>query len=459
MSAPDQVLVAEIGSTTTTVTALRGLAGCCPEFCGQGLSPTTVDQGDVRVGLQAALADLRSQCPEVDPDRAELLACSSAAGGLRMTVHGLVYDMTVKAASEAALGAGAIVSMVTAGDLTATDLDGILGHRPNIVLLAGGVDYGERETIVANARRLGDLGLEVPIIYAGNTALRDEIADILSDAELYLVDNVYPRIDQLNVEPTRRAIQAVFERHIVRAPGMAGVRELVGGEIMPVPGAVMAAAEALAPVIGDLLVVDVGGATTDVHSVVDTPPDPAALLVAPEPRAKRTVEGDLGVFLNAENLVQRVGAEQLAAALGFELAPVLESMTGVPATAEQAELILHLAREASAVALGRHAGRTRHMYGPAGRSTIIDGRDLSSITTVVGTGGVFSRLAGAGTILEQLLQSPPPDALYPRQAQVVTDARYIMAVAGVLSRRYPESARRLLLDSLGLEPAERGTSR
>ena len=34
----------------------------------------------------------------------EMLATSSAAGGLKMTVHGLVYDMTAKAAKEAALG-------------------------------------------------------------------------------------------------------------------------------------------------------------------------------------------------------------------------------------------------------------------------------------------------------------------------------------------------------------------
>ena len=33
----------------------------------------------------------------------------------KMTVHGLVYDMTAKAAREAALGAGGILHYVTAG--------------------------------------------------------------------------------------------------------------------------------------------------------------------------------------------------------------------------------------------------------------------------------------------------------------------------------------------------------
>ena len=71
-----------------------------------------------------------------------MLATSSAAGGLKMTVHGLVYDMTAKAAREAALGAGGILHYVTAGRLRRTDLAKIKEIRPNLILIAGGVDYG-----------------------------------------------------------------------------------------------------------------------------------------------------------------------------------------------------------------------------------------------------------------------------------------------------------------------------
>lgn len=73
-------------------------------------------------GLQGAIDDLRSKLEVNTLEYDEMLATSSAAGGLKMTVHGLVYDMTARAAKEAALGAGAIIHFVTAGKLRRTDL-------------------------------------------------------------------------------------------------------------------------------------------------------------------------------------------------------------------------------------------------------------------------------------------------------------------------------------------------
>ena len=299
------VLVAEIGSTTTVVNAFVGLETPAPKFLGQGMAPTSVLMGDVTIGLQGAVDDLeRNLKSKVRWQR--MLATSSAAGGLRMTVHGLAHDMTARAAREAALGAGAIVKMVTAGELQAYDLEQIRQIKPNIILLAGGVDYGERTTAIANAKLLADLGLNAPIVYAGNVACRDEVVDIIQarGQRVIAVENVYPRIDELNIEPTRGVIQQVFEEHIVHAPGMERIREMVQGAIMPTPGAVMQAAQVLYRAIGDVIVVDVGGATTDVHSVTPGSDEMARLLVSPEPLAKRTVEGDLGVYVNARHVAE-----------------------------------------------------------------------------------------------------------------------------------------------------------
>ena len=125
------VLVAEIGSTTTVVNAFTGVKTDTPVFWGQGQAPTSVVEGDVRVGLQGAINDL-----------------------CKMTVHGLVYDMTAKAAKEAALGAGGIIHYVTAGKIRRRDLKKIEEIKPNLILLAGGVDYGERDTAIYNAELL-----------------------------------------------------------------------------------------------------------------------------------------------------------------------------------------------------------------------------------------------------------------------------------------------------------------
>ena len=133
------VLVAEIGSTTTVVNAFNDIDTDNPVFWGQGQAPTSVLEGDVRIGLQGAIDDLCRGKGIDSLEYDEMLATSSAAGGLKMTVHGLVYDMTARAAKEAALGAGGIIHFVTAGKLRRTDLKRIQEIKPNLILIAGGV--------------------------------------------------------------------------------------------------------------------------------------------------------------------------------------------------------------------------------------------------------------------------------------------------------------------------------
>ena len=94
-------IIAEIGSTTTVVTAFNIVKE--PKIHvtleAQGKSYTTVLAGDVTLGLKMAIADIESQInKKLKWNR--MLATSSAAGGLKITVHGLVEDMTVKAAQK-----------------------------------------------------------------------------------------------------------------------------------------------------------------------------------------------------------------------------------------------------------------------------------------------------------------------------------------------------------------------
>ena len=240
------VLVAEIGSTTTVVNAVD-FSGI-PSVVGQGVSWTMEDPGDVTFALRAAVSDLTCNMGVNELEWDMMMAASSAAGGLSMSVHGLVYDMTVRAATEAALGAGAVINMVTAGDMLPSDIAALCSLQPKIILLAGGVDYGEKGTAIRNAALIAGSGVRSPVIYAGNVAARNEVGEIFSSAGIktYFVDNVYPRVDDLVVEPARKVIQAVFEEHIVTAPGMDKIRSLVNGPIMPTPGAVMESCKVLA---------------------------------------------------------------------------------------------------------------------------------------------------------------------------------------------------------------------
>lgn len=447
------VLVAELGSTTTLVNAFDRVDGPHPMFLGQGTALTTVSEGDVGVGLLRAIEDLGRALGATRVEYGRLLATSSAAGGLRMTVHGLVYDMTVKAAKEAALGAGAVLRMVTAGKLSDADVAKIRAVNPNIILLSGGVDFGEKETILENARKIAGAGLPAPVIFAGNRAAQDEIRAIFEDRgmSVTIVENVYPRVDILNIEPARRAIQKVFEDHIVTAPGMERIREMVADGVMPTPGAVMAAAKLLYEAIGDLVVIDVGGATTDVHSVTEGSEEVAKILTSPEPVAKRTVEGDLGVYVNAGNIVDLVGKEKLQDETGLDPDEALAALEPVPTTREGMLFARVLAAEATRVAVARHAGEVRHLYGPLGRVTVAEGKDLTRVRWIVGTGGAVTRLPGGDRILDAAKgRKGDMRLLPPEDARCLVDKNYIMASCGVLGRSRPEAARAIILQSLGL---------
>ena len=451
------VLVAEIGSTTTVVNAFDHLESDSPVFLGQGQAPTSVKEGDVNIGLQAAIEDIKKNL-HIENEKLEytnMLATSSAAGGLRMTVHGLVYDMTVKAAKEAALGAGANIHLITAGKLSKVDMIKLDRIKPNIILIAGGVDYGERETALYNSELIAASDLNIPVIYAGNIAVADDVKLIFEayskEKNLHIVPNVYPKIDILNIEPTREVIQDIFEEHITEAKGMEKIREMVNGPIIPTPGAVMKASKILKDEIGDLVTIDVGGATTDIHSVTEGTEKVNKILVEPEPVAKRTVEGDLGVFINKKNIVDIIKIEKLEKELNMsseDIEKFTDSDIAIPQTEEHKRFIERLTKEAVIVSINRHAGGYRTYFGGK-TNTLAFGKDLTAVKWIVGTGGALTRLTAREEILNSISQFNRADKLLPTaEAKILIDNDYIMASLGVLSSLNKEAAIKLLLKSL-----------
>lgn len=444
------VLVAEIGSTTTVVNAFNGIGTTCPKFLGQGQAPTSVLDGDVTIGLNGAIESLKQTLDIETLTWDDMLATSSAAGGLKMTVHGLVYDMTVRAAKEAALGAGGIIKMVTSGRLRRLDIKKIKEINPNIILIAGGVDYGERDTALYNLEMILSAGIKIPIIYAGNIENQEEVKLICeeSDVKLYVVENVYPKIDSLVIEPTRKVIQNAFEEHIIQAPGMSKVRGLVNGPIIPTPGAVMETAKLLKEKLGDLVIFDVGGATTDVHSVTEGSDEINRILVSPEPVAKRTVEGDLGVYVNANHVIDRIGIEELKKTYP-DFDNIMANYKPIPVTDYEKNFVETLTEEAVVTALERHAGRLRYLYGASGKKTIAEGKDLTCIKYIIGTGGALTRLPNRESILKKATTLNNKFPMCPTtNAKVLIDNDYIFASLGVLSVKYPEDAYLLMKNSL-----------
>lgn len=437
------LLVAEIGSTTTVVHGFDRLGGERPRILGQGRALTTVEEGDIYIGVERALDHLAEQVGTDHIDAHTHTAASSAAGGLRMSVHGLAYDMTVRAAREAALGAGAVVKMVTAGKMTARQLQNVVELKPNLILLAGGVDFGDEDVPWHNAqaiaKTLTDHDLAIPVIYAGNVVLQDDIERLLSDQGIpvFLCDNVYPRIDQLVVEPARRVIHEVFEEHIITAPGMDKVKDQWGRVLWPTPAAVMRSALLFQERQGDVVVVDVGGATTDVHSVTLGSPEVQDISSAPEPKAKRTVEGDLGVFINSKNVIQ------LRHYRGWNHNGEHPPVVAIPETDQQRQWVLELTEAAAREAVLRHVGRYMYHYDGSGRKKTASGRDLTAVQYLIGTGGIFAHLDAEGRVLENCLRGGE-ELLLPKHAQILTDKKYIMAAVGTVVDIVRDDAWKLL---------------
>jgi uncharacterized protein (TIGR01319 family) len=443
-------LVYEIGSTTTVVNAFNNLL-TDPVFLASGMSETTTY--DVSIGASLALKNLIDNLKVNELLAIETFATSSAAGGLKMSVHALVYDMTVKAGVEAALGAGANLTFATAGILTNTDLDQIKHKKINIIMIAGGVDFGEKETALKNSIKIASLKLNIPVIYAGNIQNVEEVKLAFiknnQDKYLYITDNVYPKLDEFNVLKARVIIQNVFEEHITKSSGMEKIKSIITNKILPTPGAVMNAAILLQKQLGDLVVVDIGGATTDVSSVCN---DKVSVLT-PEPFIKRTVEGDLGVFVNKDNLIKQININNLSKRLNItieELDNLINNYNFIP-DEKQVGIVEILTEVAFEKAILRHAGLYKSIYTSRGKLNIAEGKDLTGAKYLIATGGALTRLPNSSKMIKGFLEKGNPTSLVPNKETIVLiDNHYIMASLGALAYKYPDAAIILLEKSLGL---------
>ena len=453
------VLLIDFGSTYTKLTAVDLEK---EQILGTASSFTTIAT-DIGDGLQNAMTILENQTGKLD--YAECYACSSAAGGLRMITSGLVPDLTGEAAKLASLGAGAKVIGIYAFELTEDDIEDIRSAKPDIFLLVGGTDGGNTECILHNARMLATLEPAFPVVIAGNRTAARECGRILKDWEVHICPNVMPKFGVLQAEPTQKKIREIFLNRIVQAKGLSKMSELLSDIMMPTPAAVLQAMELLSkgceaePGIGDLLGVDVGGATTDIYSIADGMPEHMNTVYKglPEPFAKRTVEGDIGMRYSIRGIVDAAGIHRVSHLSGLscqraeELICYLQNHTEtVPAGDPELEMLDHaLASLAIEEAVRRHAGTIEETYTLMGQTFIQSGKNLTKVKQIVVTGGSLIHTKKTEQIAAHALYSPMhPESLRPKQADIWVDRTYILAAMGLLSTHYPETALRIMKKEL-----------
>ncbi|HEX6352507.1 glutamate mutase L [Actinophytocola sp.] len=377
-------------------------------------------------GTLLAVAQHRTTPPEVLdgvaavtealPGEAEVLACSSAGGGLRLAVVGHERLVSAEAGYRVALSAGAKVVHVSAGPLS--NVYALRAARPDVVLLVGGTDGGDEKVLLHNASRLAKARIAVPVVLAGNKQVQDAALESLRGRTVVATDNVLPDVGELAPGPARAAIREVFLAHVIGGKGLSRgprFRRMVGAVT---PDAVLSGVSTLAAQEdGAVLVVDVGGATTDVYSSVSTVDNRSAVALPPD---RRTVEGDIGMRVSAPGVVAEAVTERLLPPdtdLAAKAAHRNENVDLVPSTDEEHEADLRIARLAATLAIRRHLGMVGQL-GPKGA------------TVLVLSGGVF-RHAASLTGVEKALRADLGPVL--REARIVVDREGRLGPAGLLA--------------------------
>ena len=449
------VLLIDFGSTYTKVTAVDVDGEC---LLGTAQAYTTI-QTDLTDGLDEALEGLRESIGQVE--FSETYACSSAAGGLRMVTSGLVPELTSEAAKLASLGAGAKLVGIYSYEMTEDDIEEIISLKPDIFLLVGGTDGGNKTCIIHNAKLLAALPSSIPIVIAGNRVAAKECERILDGHPTYICDNVMPKFGVLKIESVQNKIREIFLDRIIQAKGLTRIASLMDDIIMPTPAAVLRAMTLLAEGtdaelgIGELVGIDVGGATTDIYSVADGMPRQASTVYKglPEPYAKRTVEGDIGMRYSIHGIVDAAGADRIAQLSNLsvervnELTDMLSRNTDrLPGTDEELKrLDFALASMAAETAVARHAGTMEEAFTMMGPCLVQSGKDLRQVKQLIVTGGSLIHTEKTADIAAHALaDKAQPNSLRPLRSTVRVDRRYILAAMGLLSIHYPDTALRIM---------------
>jgi uncharacterized protein (TIGR01319 family) len=457
-------LLVDFGSTYTKIAAADLET---EEIVGWAQARTTVGS-DIASGLNQALSRLEETFKIDDKHVEGRYACSSAAGGLKMAAIGLVPELTLEAARRAALGAGAKVVCGHGFEIDEEIVREIERAKCDIILLSGGTDGGDKKTIIHNARVLADSRIHCPILVAGNRAAAGAVKTILENKGkiVYTAQNVLPSLDVVDVEPAQNIIRDIFISHIIEAKGLEKAQRLIGKTIMPTPKASLRAAALLSEGtdgesgMGSLLVVEIGGATTNIHSVAENSPVTPQTIIRglPEQKFARTVEGDLGIRYNARTIYDLAGIKELQSilasltALGDSQMPdiehyiekISENVEYVPSSDIEYDLDIVLAKSAASTAVERHAGTVRREFSIAGETTVQYGKNLLAVENIIGTGGVFKYGRRPERILRAgLFDAQKPWSLKPQAPKAYIDSRYILYGIGLLSEDFPSQAIRI----------------
>jgi len=396
-----------------------------------------------------------------------VVATTSASEPLRLVLTGIMRDVSLSSARRAIGMSNAVVDGLVSVDrrdsgILNSDISAqvrlINELMPDAVVIVGGVDGGASRPVLQSveAVTLACSALpehsRPPLIYAGNAALRAQIADIVGNqAELRAVDNVRPSLDEENLWPLQAEIDELYRlRKMERTPGLGTLAAWAPLQMLPTATAFAHTIQYLARLDGiNVLGVDVGGATTTVASVVDE-------------QADLLVRSDLGLSYSAAAILDHLPVESIIRWLPFEIQPgeVSNALHNkaihyrtLPQTRQDLLLEQAVAREVIRLSLADMVARW-----PQGRSLIYQGL-VPSFQLIVGAGGVLSNVPTYGQAALILLDAVQPVGVFSLALDKARLVALLGAVAAVNPVAASQVAARDALLNLGTVVAPIGSAR
>ena len=475
---PANILITDVGSTTTKALFISRLANGDYRLAGTADAPTTVEwpHENVMVGARNAIKELEKQVNRRFLEDGSLIAgasdagtdvylsTSSAGGGLQVLVCGVMKRLTAESAARAALGAGAVLL-----DTICVDderpmfqrMDLVRGLRPDMILVSGGIDGGNTQFALEIADMLNAANPQprfgrtyrIPLIFAGNKDAGPMVLDTAKDGfDVKVVPNLRPALDAENLGPARSEIHELFMSHVMaQAPGYRRLLDWVSAPVLPTPAAAGRMIELLSKdgsrsVVG----MDIGGATTDIFSVF-------------KGDFQRSVSANLGMSYSAANVLLTAGTENVQRWLPFEcdagsLADEIATKMIFPTTLPQDPIDLMVeqavAREALRLAYEQHkqvAGGPPRGVGVLKRITMsaeqvmraemgLEQKPWHRIDLLVGSGGVISHAPRRSQAALIMLDAFAPQGV----AELFVDSVFMLPHLGVLSTILPDVALHVL---------------
>lgn len=471
---PDKIkviLATDCGSTTTKAILIEKI-GDTYRQTHRGEAPTTVEEpfADVTIGVINAVTEVGELSgrrlideqgalihPATENEGCDIyISTSSAGGGLQMVVAGVVQQMTAASAKRAALGAGAIVMESIAANDKRADHDRIQlirDLRPDMVLISGGTDGGNKTKVVEIAELIAPAKPQprfggqyrLPVIYAGNKDAAEDVKRAFDDSfDVSIVENLRPILERENLGPARDKIHDLFLEHVMaHAPGYDKLMKWAHAPIMPTPGAVGNILQTIAEKYDlNAVGVDIGGATTDVFSVFDGV-------------FNRTVSANLGMSYSISNVCAEATMASILRWVHFDMDErelrnrVKNKMirpTTIPQTLESLVFEQAVAREALRLAYQQHKEFATTLRGVQQQRTVGDtfaqkesGQtivDNMTLNLLVASGGVLSHAPRMEQTAAMLVDAFQPEGV----TRLAKDSIFMMPHLGVLAQVHPQAA-------------------